>query len=320
MQKLLQQPVIGGEGTARVCQMGNVDVSAKTGTTSKQYDLWLCGFTPYYTAATWFGYDKNEEVNTYGGSPATLIWANVMKAVHAELPDKRFVQPSNVVSARICRVSGKCATGACTNTYTEYFVEGAVPGACEGHNKFTICSESKKIATEFCPHTETAYGNVMPEKEANANGKWRTKSGTKYSAITEKCDIHKEDKSKKEEDNKNGNENKTVITNTDVKVPNVTGKTESEAKSALGSLKVTVNYVNISDAKKNGIVASQSIPANSVVSKEAQITINVYKYVFPANNTNNANNSGNTGNSGIGGGDNKKPENNVTTQSTPKQN
>src|SRR5699024_8465211 len=58
---ILQEPVKSG-GTATYCAISGMDVAAKTGTTDKNYDRWLCGFTPYYSAATWFGYDNNEEV------------------------------------------------------------------------------------------------------------------------------------------------------------------------------------------------------------------------------------------------------------------
>lgn len=267
MKNLLKQPVEGGNGTAKVCKMSNMDVGAKTGTTNDQYDLWLCGFTPYYTAATWFGYDKNEYVNTRGGSPATLIWANVMKSIHTGLEGKTFDKPSNVVTAKVCRSSGKCATSSCTSTYTEYFVEGSVPGKCEGHNEFVVCSETKKLAGDFCPHTEVIKGLAMPEKEANA--KWKTNSGGKYNVITEKCTTHTEviKEEKKEE---------TVIENTDLQVPNVIGKKESEAKKALGSLKVSVEYKSDS-SKANGVVLSQSIGPGSIVSKEAKIVIYVNK-------------------------------------------
>ena len=49
-------------GTATYCAIKGMDVVAKTGTTDNNNDRWLCGFTPYYAAATWFGYDNNEEV------------------------------------------------------------------------------------------------------------------------------------------------------------------------------------------------------------------------------------------------------------------
>lgn len=285
MQNLLKQPVEGGNGTAKVCKMSNMDVGAKTGTTNDQYDLWLCGFTHYYTAATWFGYDHNEYVNTSGGSPATLIWDSVFEKIHEGLEGKRFEQPSNVVTAKVCRTSGKCATSSCTSTYTEYFVEGAVPGKCEGHNSFTVCTESKKLATEFCKSTEVVRGLLMPEKEANA--KWKTNSGNKYSVITEKCDVHTAETNKPEE---NDGSETIVDNNTDITVANVVGKTESEAKSALGKLTVNVEYKSDS-SKTNGVVISQSIKAGSIVSKEAKITLVVNKITSTPNNSNTNNNT-----------------------------
>ena len=294
MKSLLKQPVEGSNGTAKICKMGNIDVGAKTGTTQEQNDVWLCGFTPYYTAATWFGYDYKEYVNTYGGSPATLIWAAVMKNIHSGLEGKLFEKPSNVVTATVCRSSGKCATSSCTSTYTEYFVEGAVPGKCEGHNEFKVCSESKKLATEYCQHTEIVKGLAMPEKEANA--KWKTNSGDKYTVIAEKCTIHTE-ATKREEENKKNEENKTNNKDTDITVENVVGKTESEAIKILGNLTLKIEYKSDS-TKTNGIVLSQSIKPGSIVSKDAKITLIVNKIESktPDENTNtNTNTNTNAG-------------------------
>ena len=284
LKSLLKQPVEGSQGTARVCKMNNIDVGAKTGTTQEQKDLWLCGFTPYYTAATWYGYDQPEYVNYSGGSPATLIWANVMKKIHSNLEGKTFMQPSNVVTAKVCRTSGKCATSSCKDTYTEYFVEGAVPGKCEGHNAFTVCSESKKLATEYCEHTEVVYGLAKPEKEVNA--KWQTSGGNKYTVITEKCDVHnaetKSNSDKKE--NTDTTKNEGDKQDTDITVPNVVGKNESTAKQQLSNLSVTVEYKSDS-TKSNGVVLSQSIKPGAIVSKQAKIVLTVNKIESKNNNT-----------------------------------
>ena len=311
MKSLLKQPVEGSQGTAKQCKMNNIDVGAKTGTTQGQKDVWLCGFTPYYTAATWFGYDQPEELNTAGGSPATLIWASVMKSIHANLEGKTFVQPSNVVTAKVCRTSGKCATSSCKDTYTEYFVEGAVPGKCEGHNSFVICSESKKLATEYCEHTETVYGLAKPEKEVNA--KWKTNGGGKYTVITEKCDVHTAETKKNdkpEENSGNGDNNNTKPADTDITVPNVVGSTESDAKSKLGNLSVSVEYKSDS-SKTNGVVLSQSIKPGAIVSKQAKIVITVNK--IQATNNNGNNNAGNNTN-------NNSNTNNTNTQNNNNNN
>ena len=41
-------------GTSTTCKIEGMDVATKTGTTNNDYDRWLCGFTPYYTAAVWY--------------------------------------------------------------------------------------------------------------------------------------------------------------------------------------------------------------------------------------------------------------------------
>lgn len=35
-------------------------MAGKTGTTSSRKDLYFAGYTPYYTAAVWSGYDQPE--------------------------------------------------------------------------------------------------------------------------------------------------------------------------------------------------------------------------------------------------------------------
>lgn len=134
LKKLLQQPVDGSAGTATYCKISGVDVAAKTGTTDENYDRWLCGFTPYYTAVCWFGFDINESINFNNRNPAGLIWANVMSRVHAGLQSAQFEQPKNVISAKICSDSGMRATTSCSNTYVEYFLKGTVPNSCTLHS------------------------------------------------------------------------------------------------------------------------------------------------------------------------------------------
>lgn len=89
LKDLLKQPVEGYSGTAKNCKIDGIDVAAKTGTTDEDYDRWLCGFTPYYTAACWFGYDYNETI-IYTGNPASVIWSNIMKKIHASLENAEF--------------------------------------------------------------------------------------------------------------------------------------------------------------------------------------------------------------------------------------
>ena len=134
LKSILTQPVVGSNGTATYCKISGVDVAAKTGTTDENYDRWLCGFTPYYTAVTWYGYDQNETVEFNNRNPAGLLWANVMSRIHAGLQTARFEKPNTVSSATICAETGKRARTGCTNTYTEYFLWLTVPELCDEHS------------------------------------------------------------------------------------------------------------------------------------------------------------------------------------------
>ena len=93
----------------------------------------------------------------------------------------------------------------------------------------------------------------------------------------------------------------------DVVVPNVVGKTEAEAKSALKTLKVTVKYKSDS-SKENGIVLSQSLSSGEVVSKDTKITITVNKVEKKNENDNTNKNNPDGDNNTTKPDDNVKPD------------
>lgn len=189
-KNLLTAPVVGSKGTAKYCAIPGIETAAKTGTTNSDFDRWLCGFTPYYTAATWYGFDINEEVNYSGTNPAGQLWSNVMKTIHKQLPNAKFIEPEGIVKATICTSSGGLANSSCSNKRTEVFVKGTVPAACEGHSgTYEICTESGLLATEFCPNKETkTYGGNLPKEQLEL---WKTKGGSgKSGAPKDYCNIH----------------------------------------------------------------------------------------------------------------------------------
>lgn len=134
LKKLLQEPVDGNNGTATYCSISGIDVAAKTGTTDDNYDKWLCGFTPYYTAVTWFGFDQNETIYYNNQNPAGIMWANVMRSIHDGFTGARFYQPNKISVEEICSDTGEIARSGCTNTYVEYFLEGTEPEECTQHS------------------------------------------------------------------------------------------------------------------------------------------------------------------------------------------
>lgn len=214
-KKITQEPVDSGSGTATYCKIQGMDVAAKTGTTDHSYDRWLCGFTPYYSAATWFGYDDSEEVKGFNQNPAGQIWDAVMTDIHKNLEKATFQKPSGIVEQTVCRTTGCLATTGCTDTYKEIFSSNNLPAKCEGHGTQKICSESGKIATDYCSQycevKTNNFGAVVPKEQLKLwtplNGK--TSSGTR---VEEMCNIHT--KPKEEEKPKEPEKPKENTTNT----------------------------------------------------------------------------------------------------------
>ncbi len=213
-RSIVSEPTKSG-GTATYCAIPGMETCAKTGSTDDYVDRWLCGFTPYYTAACWFGYDNDQEPlkvgkTTYsvdGRNPAGQLWSSIMKDIHKGLANKNFNKPSTgLVQKTICKDTGGVATSSCTNTYTETFTTDNVPENCQGHGTQKICTESGKVANEYCPADKVktvSYGGVIPKEQLKL---WNTINKSKSSSekIDEVCTIH----TKKIEE-KTSNENKT---------------------------------------------------------------------------------------------------------------
>ncbi|MBR3613680.1 MAG: penicillin-binding protein [Clostridia bacterium] len=150
VKSLLKEPVDGTHGTAKYCKINNIDVAAKTGTTNADYDRWLCGFTPYYTATTWFGFDYNETINFNNKNPAGQVWSSVMKTIHSEHPGKQFAVPAKIETADVCPLTDLIATDICKDAYMEYYLEGTV-------------------STELCLDHSNVKENIVNEPEAIMN-------------------------------------------------------------------------------------------------------------------------------------------------------
>ena len=80
-------------GTGSEARLSGMPVGGKTGTTTNNCDRWFVGFTPYYVAAVWTGYDMPEYMN-FSGNPAAQIWKLVMEPIHKDLATKSFPTPN----------------------------------------------------------------------------------------------------------------------------------------------------------------------------------------------------------------------------------
>lgn len=245
VKELLTEPVKGSYGTATYCSISGMDVAAKTGTTDDNYDRWLCGFTPYYTGVTWYGYDKNESINYNGKkNPAGILWANIMSRVHSNLQSAKFDKPSSVLKVTVCAETGRKANTGCPNTYDEYFLIGTKPITCTKHagteindgntsNKNTNNTNSN--ADSFDTTTKDDLDvptTTVKEENTNSNGNTNTNKTNNSSSGT-KHDNNGNSNTKPNATNTtdaSDNKHESTSTNTNKNTTNTSSSTSSENK------------------------------------------------------------------------------------------
>ena len=157
MNKMLRNVVTNGTGTS--ANFSGMTIAGKTGTTTNNFDRYFVGYTPYYSAAVWVGYAKGGEKITASGNPAAKIWKLVMEQVHEGLENKSFPdKPAGIVTVQVCADCGLKPSALCSQDYRGSRVismemqESAVPTeTCTCHVEAVFCTESGKLANEFCP-------------------------------------------------------------------------------------------------------------------------------------------------------------------------
>ncbi|MDR1262075.1 MAG: PBP1A family penicillin-binding protein [Oscillospiraceae bacterium] len=172
---MLKEAVESGTGTS--AKISGQTVGGKTGTNSDYKGVFFAGMTGWYSGAVWIGHDNYKALtsNATGGDYAAPLWQAFMKEIHTakNLSNREIIDASpeevGLVKVTTCGVSGLLATDACRNdingysVVTDYWREGTQPTAyCPVHQKYTICTETGLIATEYCPSTKTASGVFIP--------------------------------------------------------------------------------------------------------------------------------------------------------------
>ena len=73
-------------GTGKRAKFPDWEIAGKTGTSQSARDAWFIGFSKYYIAGVWIGYDNNTPLQgvTGGGLPAD-IWRIIMEEIHSDL-------------------------------------------------------------------------------------------------------------------------------------------------------------------------------------------------------------------------------------------
>ena len=80
-------------GTGSESYFGTMPHAGKTGSSSDYCDRWFVGYTPYYVAAVWTGYDTPFRMYV-SGNPAAQIWKKIMRPLHEGLEYKSFKTPT----------------------------------------------------------------------------------------------------------------------------------------------------------------------------------------------------------------------------------
>lgn len=202
VKSLLTEPtgtgLTGAEGaTGTRARVTGMQTCGKTGTTDDSTYTWFCGFTPYYSASMYFGYDDaNISKNSAPGSGTVASrWGIIMNKIHKGLDSASFSKPNGIGTARVCRDSGMLATAECeadprgSRAYGEYFAKGTAPSkTCTTHVKLKICKETGKLANEFCKDTEEKVFITRPNSTEDLS--WQKAADAQYMAPTENCDKH----------------------------------------------------------------------------------------------------------------------------------
>ncbi len=164
----MEDVVNGPYGTGGEAALPNMAEAGKTGTTDDSRDLWFVGYTPYYTAGVWGGFDAYKPMaNIYSQSWHKTLWKNIMTRLHADQPYTAFTMPAGIQKQTVCSRSGKLASSHCGSTITEYFAAGSIPA-----QRCTLCEEEWQKAEEerIKQEEEEERRRQEEEEQNNQNG------------------------------------------------------------------------------------------------------------------------------------------------------
>jgi penicillin-binding protein 1A len=150
MTDLMRGSVDGGSA-GRVRKYYTRPAAGKTGTTQEYADAWFIGFTPEITAGVWVGFDNKSVHFTssdgQGGRSAAPIWARFMKYITEDqtigLPFGYFTEPEGIERRMICSETKQLATQYCPEQEEEIFNKKFLPGTCEKHTSWNWRSADK---------------------------------------------------------------------------------------------------------------------------------------------------------------------------------
>lgn len=163
MCDMLKSVIEDSDGTGYGTALSNgMPAGAKTGTTDNDNDLWYVGFTPYYSAVVWYGYDTPRGLSWRSFHPCKNAWHAVMNEISKNQTKKEFNVPDSVTSVKVCQTTGMLPSSECKTRYS-YFAEGTEPTKrCSGHGSFGSLTPTE--ANPDTPSKTTEDGKSDTEK------------------------------------------------------------------------------------------------------------------------------------------------------------
>jgi penicillin-binding protein 1C len=102
--------------------------AVKTGTTTDFRDNWTMGYTPNLAVGVWVGNPNNDPMEGISGvEGAAPIWHDFMRVALQASPVQAFVQPTGIVQAEVCALSGLLPTEYCPHRVLESFIADTQP-------------------------------------------------------------------------------------------------------------------------------------------------------------------------------------------------
>jgi penicillin-binding protein 1A len=167
MASLLADVVDAGTAAGVRARGFTFPAGGKTGTTNDFRDAWFVGFTPAVLTGVWLGFDEPRTImpNGFAAELAVPLWTSFMKQATKGDRPAWFTPPPGIVSARICRLSGKLATDRCDpdTTYVEYFANGTQPDdTCDVHRPRGLVGLLAGLFHESPPPSRIAVAETPP--------------------------------------------------------------------------------------------------------------------------------------------------------------
>ena len=150
------------DGTASVITLKDrINTAGKTGTSSANRDKVFIGYTPYYAAGIWCGYDRSDLSIPALSKSHIQIWDEILTSLHEDIlreGDIKVFSTAGLYRLPYCMDSGRFYGSSCIldprgnrKDWGYFTPDNAPEGECDRHILCKYDCVSKGVATIDCP-------------------------------------------------------------------------------------------------------------------------------------------------------------------------